>query len=59
MDCILFGYVFKFRVEKNEIELKKKLSTVVKDKKKIEETITELDKYKREALLRTWEKVNV
>ena len=46
------------RVEKNELELKKKLSTVVKDKAKIQETIGELDKYKREALLKTWEKVN-
>ncbi|KAJ3290770.1 Structural maintenance of chromosomes protein 2 [Borealophlyctis nickersoniae] len=46
------------RVEKNEVELKKKLATVMKDKTKIEKTITELDKYKREALLKTWEKVN-
>lgn len=46
------------RVEKNEAELKKKLSTVVKDKTKIQETIGELDKYKKEALMKTWEKVN-
>ncbi|KAJ3053885.1 Structural maintenance of chromosomes protein 2 [Rhizophlyctis rosea] len=46
------------RVEKNEVELKKKLATVVKDKTKIQETIGELDKYKKEALSRTWEKVN-
>ncbi|KAJ3044691.1 Structural maintenance of chromosomes protein 2 [Rhizophlyctis rosea] len=46
------------RVEKNEVELKKKLATVVKDKTKIQETIGELDKYKKEALLKTWGKVN-
>lgn len=35
-----------------------KLKTVKKDKKKIETTIEELDKYKREALNKTWVKVN-
>ena len=34
------------------------LSTVIKDKEKIEETIAELDRYKRDALQKTWEKVN-
>ena len=34
------------------------LSTVMKDKEKIEETIEELDRYKRDALQKTWEKVN-
>jgi hypothetical protein len=34
------------------------LSTVLKDKEKIEETIEELDRYKRDALQKTWEKVN-
>ena len=45
-------------VEKQETELKKKLSSVVKDKQKIEQTIEELDRYKRDALEKTWTKVN-
>lgn len=46
------------RVEKREKALTKMLSTVLKDKEKIEETIEELDRYKRDALQKTWEKVN-
>jgi hypothetical protein len=34
------------------------LHTVLKDKEKIEETIEELDRYKRDALQKTWEKVD-
>ncbi|KAM6495528.1 condensin complex subunit SMC2 [Amanita muscaria] len=45
-------------VEKKEGELKKMLHTVLKDKEKIEETIEELDRYKRDALHKTWEKVD-
>lgn len=45
-------------MEKREAELKKMLSTVLKDKQKIEDTIEELDRYKRDALQKTWEKVN-
>ncbi|KAF9530835.1 condensin complex subunit SMC2 [Crepidotus variabilis] len=45
-------------VEKRETELKKNMATVEKDKEKIEETIEELDRYKRDALQKTWEKVN-
>lgn len=45
-------------VEKKEVALKKMLSTVMVDKGKIEETIEELDRYKRDALQKTWEKVN-
>lgn len=45
-------------VEKRERELTKNLETVNKDKEKIEETIAELDRYKRDALEKTWEKVN-
>ncbi|KIJ53254.1 hypothetical protein M422DRAFT_222637 [Sphaerobolus stellatus SS14] len=45
-------------VEKKESALKKMLSTVQRDRAKIEETITELDRYKRDALFKTWEKVN-
>lgn len=45
-------------VEKREASLKKMLGTVLKDKEKIEQTIEELDRYKRDALTTTWEKVN-
>ncbi|KAG9312704.1 condensin complex subunit SMC2 [Chiua virens] len=45
-------------VEKKETELKKMMATVLKDKQKIEETIAELDRYKRDALQKTWEKVD-
>ncbi|PWN38663.1 putative SMC2-chromosome segregation protein [Ceraceosorus guamensis] len=45
-------------VEKKETELKTMMSTVQKDQSKIEETIAELDRYKRDALQTTWEKVN-
>lgn len=45
-------------VEKREDDLKRMLTTVMKDKEKIEETIEELDRYKRDALQKTWEKVN-
>jgi len=34
------------------------MRTVVKDKAKIEETISSLDEYKKEALHKTWAKVN-
>lgn len=34
------------------------LQTVLRDKVKIEETIEELDRYKRDALMKTWQKVN-
>ena len=45
-------------VEKREASLKQNLKTVVKDKKKIEDTIDTLDKYKLETLENTWKKVN-
>ncbi|KAF1809298.1 RecF/RecN/SMC protein [Eremomyces bilateralis CBS 781.70] len=45
-------------VEKKEASLKHMMRTVIKDKKKIEETIVNLDEYKKEALQTTWEKVN-
>ncbi|KAF8512670.1 condensin complex subunit SMC2 [Hysterangium stoloniferum] len=45
-------------VEKKEAALKKMMATVLRDKAKIEETIIELDRYKRDALFHTWEKVN-
>ena len=47
-----------FRVEKKEQALKKMMATVLKDKSMIEDTIVELDRYKRDALTKTWEKVN-
>jgi structural maintenance of chromosome 2 len=45
-------------VEKKEANLKKNMSTVIKDKTKIEETIVKLDEYKKEALHKTWTAVN-
>lgn len=45
-------------VEKKEASLKKNMATVIRDKKKIEETIVKLDEYKQEALHKTWTKVN-
>ncbi|XP_014555638.1 hypothetical protein COCVIDRAFT_38676 [Bipolaris victoriae FI3] len=45
-------------VEKKEASLKKNMSTVVRDKSKIEETIVKLDEYKKEALHKTWSIVN-
>jgi structural maintenance of chromosome 2 len=34
------------------------MARIIKDKSMIEETIVELDMYKRDALKKTWEKVN-
>ncbi|KAH9957624.1 RecF/RecN/SMC N terminal domain-containing protein [Russula dissimulans] len=45
-------------VKKREASLNKLLGTVLKDKEKIEQTIEELNRYKRDALKTTWEKVN-
>ena len=45
-------------VEKKEAALKNMMRTVIRDKRKIEETITSLDEYKKEALRKTWTKVN-
>ncbi|KDN40089.1 RecF/RecN/SMC protein [Tilletiaria anomala UBC 951] len=45
-------------VEKKEQSLKQMMSTILKDKDKIEDTIQELDCYKKEALEKTWRKVN-
>ena len=45
-------------VEKKEASLKNMMRTVVRDKRKIEETIRSLDDYKKEALQKTWQKVN-
>ncbi|KAF0485005.1 putative nuclear condensin complex subunit Smc2 [Gigaspora margarita] len=45
-------------VEKKEVSLNQMLATVLKDKKKIEDTIVSLDDYKKDALQKTWEKVN-
>ncbi|KAI8056766.1 structural maintenance of chromosome protein 2 [Syncephalis plumigaleata] len=44
--------------EKREVSLKAMLSTVLRDKRKIQETIEELDQYKKEALEKTWIQVN-
>ena len=45
-------------VEKKEMTLKHMIKTVIRDKRKIEETIESLDDYKKKALHETWEKVN-
>lgn len=45
-------------VEKKENSLKQMIKTIEKDKAKIEETIVTLNEYKRETLIKTWEKVN-
>lgn len=45
-------------VEKKELALKHMMKTVVRDKRKIEETIVSLDDYKKKALRETWQKVN-
>ncbi len=45
-------------MEKKEQAVKKMMMTVLKDKQKIEGAITQLDQYKRDALVTTWEKVN-
>ncbi|KAG4443750.1 hypothetical protein IFR05_000741 [Cadophora sp. M221] len=45
-------------VEKKEVALKNMMKTVIRDKKKIEETIVTLDEYKKKALHETWSKVN-
>jgi len=45
-------------LEKREGALQKNLAIVMKDKAKIETTIENLDQHKRDALQKTWEKVN-
>lgn len=45
-------------VEKREKELDKMHQQVLRDKKKIEETISKLDEHKLNALQSTWEKVS-
>ncbi|CCD25982.2 condensin subunit SMC2 NDAI_0G02070 [Naumovozyma dairenensis CBS 421] len=44
-------------VEKKEVALRTMIRTIEKDKIKIQETISKLNEYKREALIKTWEKV--
>lgn len=46
-------------VEKKETALKTMIDTIEKDKLKIKETIEKLNAYKRETLIKTWEKVSV
>jgi len=45
-------------VEKKEKDLRTMHATVIKDKRKIEETIERLDEYKLEALTKAWNIVN-
>lgn len=44
-------------VEKKENALRTMINTIEKDKIKIQETISKLNEYKRETLVKTWEKV--
>lgn len=46
-------------VEKKEAALKTMIKTIEKDKMKIQETISKLNEYKRETLIKTWEKVTL
>ena len=46
------------RIEKKEVNLKSMVSTVKKDRLKIENTIDKLNEYKKETLMKTWTKVN-
>ncbi|KAK9470309.1 RecF/RecN/SMC [Dipodascopsis tothii] len=46
-------------IEKKETALKNMMKTIEKDKRKIEDTIASLDQYKKEALVKTWQQVNV
>jgi hypothetical protein len=64
MSCkILKGFLFSllnlFRNEKQEKTLKERLSTIKRDKEKIQKTIGKLEKYKLNALDTTYRKVNV
>ncbi len=45
-------------VEKNEIQLRKMIEQVTNDKRRMLETIDNLDHHKREAVETTWTKVN-
>lgn len=45
-------------VEKKETALKRMINQISADKAKINETIDELDRYKKDALAKTWTKVN-
>ncbi|SCU81061.1 LAMI_0B04654g1_1 [Lachancea mirantina] len=45
-------------VEKKESALRTMIATILKDKKKIQDTIFKLNDYKRETLIKTWEKVS-
>lgn len=46
------------KLESREASLRQMMNTIKKDKSKIEQTITTLDKYKLEALYETWNAVN-
>ncbi|KAJ3110659.1 Structural maintenance of chromosomes protein 2 [Physocladia obscura] len=46
------------RIEKKESALVQKITMVLKDKTKIEDTIDSLEKYKIDKLIQTWEKVS-
>ncbi|KAL6949037.1 hypothetical protein ACO0QE_001525 [Hanseniaspora vineae] len=46
-------------VEKKESTLKTMIKTIEKDKKKIGETVKKLNEYKKDTLVKTWEKVSI
>ncbi|KAI0034810.1 condensin complex subunit SMC2 [Vararia minispora EC-137] len=46
------------RDEQKEADITRKLDSVLTDRKRIEDTVAELDRLKRDTLLKTWEKVN-
>jgi structural maintenance of chromosome 2 len=45
-------------VEKQEEKLKKQYKQILADRANIETTVAQLDEYKKEALVSTWQKVN-
>lgn len=47
-----------YRVEKKEADAKRMMETVLVDRQKIEDTIAQLDQFKREAMEKTWTTVN-
>lgn len=46
-------------VEKKESSLKSMIKTIEKDKMKIKETVQKLNEYKKDTLIKTWEKVSI
>jgi structural maintenance of chromosome 2 len=49
---------FPLSVEKQEEKLRKQYKQILADRANIEKTVAQLDEYKKEALVSTWQKVN-